>query len=364
MAFDVHIIGGGPAGCFAGIAACQQGKNVILSEEHKKIGKPEACSGLVSKSGLEALYPYVDYKKIMLNRIDSAKIVCASAKQEFVIKPKKESAILISRCDLDQQAADAFEREGGKLNLADKVTRNFKAKSIIGADGPASAVADFFAFPKISSYVACMQGDFKYSCQDAHQTEIHLSAQDFPGFFGWIIPINEEYAKIGLGVSIRHHPLKFYKRFLKRLGISRKPDNEFAAVIPISVRSKTALEKRGYKVLLAGDAAGQVKATTGGGIFFGSMCGYLAGKNSDSPSKYEQEWKKAYGLDLSLHFALRKLLDLGKGEPHPLFVYMAKHLLLQELLCEEGKMDRLASLLSPSLLFSYLRIIGRRLQKW
>ncbi|MCX8198091.1 MAG: NAD(P)/FAD-dependent oxidoreductase [Candidatus Micrarchaeota archaeon] len=359
MPFDVHVVGGGPAGCFAGIAACQQGKNVLLSEEHMQIGKPEACSGLVSKSGLEAMAPYVSYKKVMLNSIDSAKIMFSSG-EEFAIKPKKEPAILVSRCGLDMQAAEAFENEGGKIRLGEKVTRKFEAKMIIGADGPASSVADFFGFPKINSYVACMQGDFSYQCENPNQAEVHLSARDFPGFFGWAIPINEERAKIGLGVALPSHPLPYYRRFLKKLGVKGKPVEEFAAVIPTSVRRMTAKQSGSYSVLLAGDAAGQVKATTGGGIFFGSMCGFIAGKNVGSPENYVREWKKAYGLDLALHQAFRKLLNLGNGEPHPLLVLLAKRLFFEEWLSNEGRMDRWSRMLSLASLLSYAKLLGSK----
>ncbi|MCX6769104.1 MAG: hypothetical protein NT051_00280, partial [Candidatus Micrarchaeota archaeon] len=149
---DVHVVGGGPAGCFAGIGALLAGKNALLSEEHRRIGEPEACSGLISKSGLESLSPYVDYKKALINEIRTARIVCGE--REFSIKPKKEIALLVSRARLDALAAEKFEQEGGKLELGRKVTRNFAAKSIIGCDGPASLVAEKFGFPKIRSYVA------------------------------------------------------------------------------------------------------------------------------------------------------------------------------------------------------------------
>jgi len=357
--YDVHIIGGGPAGCFAGIAACLDGKKVLLSEEHNKIGEPEACSGLISKSGLEALLPHVNYKNIILNTIDSAKIFGAG--QEFLIRPKGESALLVSRCGLDGQAAASFEAQGGKLRLGSKVTRNFESKSIIGADGPASAVADHFGFPKISSFVACMQGNFNFHCGDPHQTEVYLSAKEFPGFFGWVIPINEEQAKIGLGVSFPNHPLAHYRKFLSRLGVKSKPENEFSAVIPTSIRKKTAMKKAEYSVLLAGDAAGQVKATTGGGIFFGSQCGYLAGRNSGQPEAYEKEWKAAYGMDLALHRHFRSLLNMGGGEPHPMFLSAGKALLFEDLLSEQGKMDRWSSMLSPSTLLAYAGIVRKKL---
>ncbi len=358
--FDVHVIGGGPAGCFAGIGALSEGKSVLLSEEHRKIGEPEACSGLISKSGLDSLAAHINYGEITLNTIASAKII--SGKQHFTISPKNETALLVSRCGLDSLASAKFEQEGGKLELGKKVTRNFSAKSIIGADGPASAVAERFGFPKIKSYVACMQGNFKYACEDPHRTDIYLSAKDFPGFFGWAIPINEEEAKIGIGVSLpAHHPLKYYRRFLSKLGVASKPSHEFAAVIPTSVRKKTAMQKSGYNVLLAGDAAGQVKATTGGGIFFGAQCGFLAGKNSGEPSSYEREWQGRFGLDLALHRHFRTLLDFAGGEPNPILLGAAKALFFEDLISEKGKMDRWGDMLEPTLPISYARIVARKM---
>lgn len=356
--YDVHVVGGGPAGCFAGIGALASGSNVLLSEEHAKIGEPEACSGLISKSGLESLRPHVDYRKIQLNTITSAKII--SGKSEFIISPREEIAILVSRCELDRLAAQSFERQGGKIELGKKVTRNFSARTIIGADGPASAVADCFGFPKIRSYAACMQGNFACNCENPRQTEVYLSSKEFPGFFGWRIPIDEEHAKIGLGVALPQHPLGYYRRFLQRLGVSGKPQHEFAAVIPTSMRGRTVAQKGGYSVLLAGDSAGQVKATTGGGIFFGSMCGFLAGKYSGKPKEYEHAWKQKYGLDLLLHHAFRSMLNMGGGEPHPLLFSAAKSLFFEDLLSESGRMDRWSEMVSPSLLSGYARVVAKK----
>ncbi len=356
--YDVHIIGGGPAGCFAGIAAELSGRKALVSEEHKSIGEPEACSGLISKSGLESLLPHINYEEVRLNTITSAKL--SSGGQDFLIRPKDETAVLVSRSGLDKLAASRFESLGGKLELGSKVTRSFQSKCIIGADGPASAVADYFGFPKIGSYVASMQGNFKYECENPHQAEIYLSAKDFPGFFGWAIPMDEGEAKVGLGVSLPNHPLKYYRRFLSRLGISAKPSYEFSAVIPTSIRKKTAMRKSGYNVLLAGDSAGQVKATTGGGIFFGAQCGLIAGRDFSEPEKYEREWRGKYGLDLALHSHLRAALNFSGGEPSPLLVSAAKAMFFEDLLSERGKMDRLSRMLSPSTLLAYAGIIRRK----
>ena len=357
---DVHIVGAGPAGLFAGIAALQDGKSALASEEHARVGEPEACSGLISKSGLEALRALagVDYSRAKINGIDSAKIVCD--REEFVISPKEETAVLISRQEFDSLAAEKFVQEGGKLALGSKVTGNFEADCIIGADGPASLVAEKFGFPKIKSYVASMQGDFAYECEDSHCATLYLSSRDFPGFFGWVIPKNESEAKIGIGVGLPKHPLAYYRRFLSRLGVKARPSHEFAAVIPTSVRAKTAKKAGKMSILLAGDAAGQVKATTGGGVFFGASCGMLAGKNASEPEKYEREWRARYGLDLALHAHLRAALDLAGGQPPSGMVSAAKALFFDELLSEKGKMDRWGGMLHPSTLSAYAGILKNK----
>jgi flavin-dependent dehydrogenase len=359
---DVHVVGGGPAGCFAGIAACQKGENVILSEEHAKIGEPQACSGLVSRSGLEALEPYVDYRKAMLNEISSASI--ASGREELLIRPKKETAVLISRSKFDSLAAERFVSEGGKLQLGSKVGKEYLADCIVGADGPASSVAERFNFPKIGRFVACTQGNFAYRAQDPHCAYLYLSSREFPGFFGWAIPINEEEAEIGVGVSMpKHHPMKYYRQFLTKLGVKGKGSGEFSAIIPIGVRARTAKRVGKRNVLLCGDSAGQAKATTGGGIFFGCSCALLAGKHSGEPEEYEKEWQAKFGLDLALHSHLRSILDMGGGGTHPAILTLAKSLLMDELLSENGKMDRWGGMLSPSVISSYAKILMGRLDR-
>ena len=358
---DVHIVGGGPAGLFAGIAALRAGKSALVSEEHARVGEPEACSGLISKSGLEALRALagVDYSRAQINAISSARIVCGG--QEFGIKPKEETAVLISRQEFDTLAAEKYVQEGGTLRLGSKVTRDFEAGCVIGADGPASAVAERFGFPKIRTFVASMQGDCQYECDDPHCATIYLSSRDFPGFFGWAIPKNESEAKLGIGVSLPgHHPLAYYRRFLAKLGVDGKPAHEFAAVIPTSVRAKTALRAGKQTVLLAGDAAGQVKATTGGGVFFGASCGWLAGKSPGEPEKYEKAWRSQYGLDLALHGNLRAALDLAGGQPPSIMVSAAKALFFEELLSEKGKMDRWGGMLRPSTFSAYAGILKKK----
>ncbi|HKZ41587.1 MAG TPA: hypothetical protein VJ044_11530, partial [Candidatus Hodarchaeales archaeon] len=67
--------------------------------------------------------------------------------------------------------------------------------------------------------------------------------------------------------------------------------------------------------LAAGDAAGQVKATTGGGVNIGGFCGRLAGYvatqnilNGVPLKKYDNLWKREYYLELRLMEIYRKIV--------------------------------------------------------
>ncbi len=85
-----------------------------------------------------------------------------------------------------------------------------------------------------------------------------------------------------------------------------KKIREFAAVIPVAVRKKT----QEARVMLVGDAAGQTKATTGGGIVFGGNCARIAARcaarfleNGESLG-YERAWRREFGKELRLHAAI------------------------------------------------------------
>jgi flavin-dependent dehydrogenase len=72
-------------------------------------------------------------------------------------------------------------------------------------------------------------------------------------------------------------------------------------------------------VLAVGDAASQVKATTGGGIVFSLLCGRLAGETAAKAVRdrdvsaarlknYESSWRRMIGFDLQAMSWLRRFL--------------------------------------------------------
>jgi len=353
--FDLHVVGAGPAGSFAACAAAKGGHSVIMSEEHLRIGEPVHCSGLVSASGLEQMSHVVPYKKIVYNPIRRANLHGRDKSIHLTFRSPK--AYVIDRGAFDRLASEAAIAAGAKIELGRRIGKisDLHAANVIGADGPGSTVAKLFGFPRIPSFACAWQGDFAYRSPDQSAVEVFFNPEFAPGFLGWIIPISEETAKIGIGVSLPKSVLAARKKFLSQLCLqSSKCNNEFSAIIPISSRKKTAAKFGKYSVCLAGDAAGQVKASSGGGIFFGAMCGQLAGMNFSSPQDYEAQWKRKYSSDLLLHSLLRRGLDLLTPQLLDAWLESLKMLKIDFVLTESGEMDEYSKMASMKTLKSML----------
>lgn len=344
--YGVHIIGAGPAGSFAACEAAKLGMPVLVSEEHRSIGEPVHCSGLVSSSGLEQMSPVVPFRKIILNTIRRANLHGKNATASISFRSPK--AYVFDRGAFDRLAAEKAESLGAKIEVGRRISRmqDFRSKNIIGADGPDSTVAKLFGFPRIKSFAVAYQGDFPYRSPDLSAVEVFFNHEFAPGFIGWIIPIDEEHAKIGLGVSLPKSLIAAKGKFLSSLHISTAPKNEFSAIIPLSPREKTAMKNDGYNICLAGDAAGQVKASSGGGIFFGAMCGRLAGASFGNPAAYESAWRKKYGGDLLLHRMLRKWLDALSPPLLDTWLSSIGALRIDKALSDSGEMDEYSKMLS------------------
>jgi len=295
---SVHVIGAGPAGSVAAISALREGHKVEISEEHSVPGFPIDCSGLISKDGLQSLSDLVDYKKYSLNPMHGA--ILDFSGHTLKIDAKKPIAFVINRASFDFALAAKAESEGAKLVRNERISSQFRGDSIIGADGPNSVVASHFQFPKIRRFALTARCKVRYGGENPNFIRAYLSNNMSPGFFSWLIPHNEEFAEMGTGTLLPRNPLPALQSFSKRIGIPLSKEVRFA-LIPLECRKKTSLRSGGKNILLAGDAAGQVKSTTGGGVFFGTSCARLAGRHAFSPELYEREWRALYHKDLRMH---------------------------------------------------------------
>ncbi len=354
--YDVHVVGAGPSGSVAATSAARKGYNVLLSEEHECAGKPVHCSGLFSKTGLESIKEFVDYEKLIVNSMKGAVLDFAGEKLE--VRTKDTIAYVCDRGGLDEAIAANAEREGVKIEFGKKVSGGYQAERIVGADGPFSHVAANFGFPKVKEYVSTIQAHVKYRSETPDMVEVFISNEKFPGLFGWIIPHDEDMAEFGVGVSLPQHSSTRAWNALLKMKCVEYSGELGGAVIPIAVRSKTAGFFGKQKVFLVGDAAGQVKSTTGGGVVFGANCARYAGIHCDNPLRYELEWRARFGLDL---FAHRQVHDyIYRKSDHQLRTLGARirRMELDKFLSNHGHMDKPTKMIRPELIGHFVQALG------
>ncbi|MCC7552648.1 NAD(P)/FAD-dependent oxidoreductase [Candidatus Micrarchaeota archaeon] len=344
---DIHIIGAGPAGCFAAIHSLKHNpsKKILISEEHNSIGLPVKCSGLISKNAVDFLSKEINIKKCIKKKFTKAEVNFGNEKLEL---RSKQAMYLINRQVFDRLCAEKAEQLGAKIELNTKIINKYKSKTIIGADGPLSITAEYFKFPKISKFIATQQANINLKDFDQDTIQIFLSQKYIPGFFGWLIPQNEEETELGVGVRIPKDG-KLAMDYLKlQLDIKQKLSLK-GGLIPHEIRKKTYKLIGKKNIFLVGDSAGQVKRTTGGGIYYGCLCAQELAKSIDTPKNYEKNWRKKYEKDLKMLSFLRSFINIQNDLTLKAGLKSFKVLGIERLIEKHGDPDSIGSLIDSML---------------
>jgi len=150
------------------------------------------------------------------------------------------------------------------------------------------------------------------------EMEVYFGEEVAPGFFAWLVPTSPSRARVGLLTN--HRPGHYLKKLLSSLAVQGKIASDGAELsygrVPVKPLARTYFER----LLIVGTAAGQVKPTTGGGIYYGLLCADLAAStlnqalaSNDLPAKgladYERAWRKKLGGDLKKGYRVRKFYE-------------------------------------------------------
>ncbi|MEM3372769.1 MAG: NAD(P)/FAD-dependent oxidoreductase [Candidatus Aenigmatarchaeota archaeon] len=365
---QIIIVGGSIAGLSTGIFLQNKGIDSIVIEEDKEIGKPLQCSGLISEDTFKELNKIVDLEKI--NEINTANFYFDN-KFAFSIKTKHSKAILIDRVSLDKNLAKKYMESKGKLIINHRINSeellSLKNSIVVGADGFSSIVAKTFQFPEIpkNKYVKCLQYVVKGKHSKNDEVEIFFSKKYFPGFIAWFIPIDEQFCKIGCGISLNYNfDLRRNLRILMNFYNFNENDivEVNGGIIPLKIRKISAKKFESNYVFLVGDAAGHVKPLSGGGIFFAHKCGQiLANCIANSISKkirdevineYEKLWRKEFLNDLQNYEFVKMIFD---SLPYNIILNSIKLLKLDEFISNYGHMDRLSSIFKGEHIATHIR---------
>ena len=308
----ITIIGAGPAGSYLACLLAKQGKKVTILEEHDRVGSPVQCTGIVTHS-IEKFFSLKN--EVIAKRLDKVVVVSKSNKISVNV-----DEIIMWRDKFDRFVADMAQDAGteillnhqivgfnGKNSIKVKDKKNNRIKEIktdfiVGADGPYSAVARAAGLDTNSKNYIGMQAKVKLS-MDTTCFETYFG-NDFPNFFGWCVPESEDTVRLGIG-CFENAQVYFYKFLEKRTGKKDILCWE-SGLIPL-YNPKKIIQKG--NVYLIGDAASQVKATTGGGIIPSLKAAHTLCNCIVNNKDYNKEFRKQSGRELLLHLRIRNVLN-------------------------------------------------------
>lgn len=309
----ITIIGAGPIGCYLAELLAKKGNKVDVYEEDSVIGNPVQCTGIITKDILDILEIK---KEFLVNKL--SRCIVNSKNNSLVIDLDE---YVIDREKFDQYLAERAKKAGAKIhlkyryignkdtliNLRDSTGRliSFHTDILIGADGPTSSVAkkNFPNFKKRRHYIgiqARVKGNFKQDCY-----EVFLE-KDFDDFFAWVVPESKDIARIG--VASKKDVFDKFNILKNKLKIDKKDIIEKqGGLIPIYDK-KQHIKNKKNNVFLAGDAALQVKATTGGGLIPGLKAAETLADSIQDKKDYRKQLRYLE-KKLKLHLKIRKIFD-------------------------------------------------------
>ena len=315
--YDVVIAGGSISGLISAREIAKKGYSVLVLEEGFEVGTPDHCGGLVSKSALHDL-GIEPTQKTFDSMINSALIFSPNGKQ-FEIDSKKQEVVVVNRRELDKQVALQAQQSGAEI----RVKTSFKEKTKRGVRTSIDEIGCKILVDcrGVGALINNQRDGILLSAQyevyadwiTEGKVEVYFDQIKYPGFFAWIIPSGKGVGKVGIaGREI--NVSKIMEQFLRNKGKYSTVRKIFA---PIWIKGPIKDFISG-DVVIAGDAAGQSKPTTAGGIYSCAMGGLLAGNaitkyletNEHSQlQQYQKFWHDKFGKEFEKQRLARKILE-------------------------------------------------------
>ncbi len=365
MNYDVIVIGGGPAGCETARIIAEKGYRVLVAEEHRKIGEPMQCAGLVSPRTLKAV---AMPDAIIINRIYGA-FVHSPGGELLSIRDKEAYALVIDRPEFDRNLSKRAQSAGAEIMTGVRAevdafspgvaSVKFKssggeftagARLLIGADGANSRVARRINTTAPREVVRMCAAEVELKCQEKDMVHIFLGRDIAPGWFGWVIPVDGKHARVGIGVSgVGKHSKYYFNRMLQaypQIFKGVKILYNTGGVIPIGMLAGIY----GEKTMLVGDAACQTKPISGGGLYLGllgaKLCAKVASKalskgnlSSEFLSEYRWLWEREMADEIQTALEHRRIFLSMSDKEIDTLIHFFNRPLWQSIISRNGDID-------------------------
>jgi digeranylgeranylglycerophospholipid reductase len=325
---DVIVVGGGPAGLLAARDLAAAGFSTLVLEEHERIGVPVHCTGVL---GVDAFDELDLPRHTVLHTAHAARFISADG-SSLVIDHERVRAAVVDRATFDEALAVSAAAAGAgimtgcavrQIDVVPDGVHVTTAGGVLRSRACVMACGANYRFnrrlglglPRLFAHSAQREVPFP----DTDHVEVYLGRQVAAGGFGWLVPFRRDgasHARVGVMCDSRARASfkALSHRIGDRFGITPDWGEPRVKILPLAPVARTW----SARVLAVGDAAGLVKATTGGGIYFGLLSGriaadVLAGALADDRltatrlREYERRWRARLWPEIRAGLAFRSM---------------------------------------------------------
>ena len=330
--YDVAVIGGGPVGSQVAYRLAVLGYEVVVVEKKTEIGEPVCCTGIISQECVSFLE--LDEEVVFL-QASGARLLSPSGKLLRLWRPEPQVSI-VDRAAFNVALASRAQGQGAEYRLNSSVvnvqfsdngvglelgtqgngTKSLQARVVVIAVGFGSKLVGILGLGKVGDFVMGAQTEVETTGVD--EVEVYLGEEIAPGFFAWLVPISPRKALAGL--LSRRSPEVYLRGLLAHLLAQGKIAPTMVGLNYGGIPLRPLTRTYGERLVVVGSAAGQVKPTTGGGIYYGLLCADIAANHlnralksdnlsAENLARYQREWRKRLGAELRIGYWARKLCE-------------------------------------------------------
>jgi digeranylgeranylglycerophospholipid reductase len=328
---DVIVIGAGPAGLMAASDLARQGYDVVVLEEHEQVGQPVHCTGVL---GYEA-FDELDLPRQSILMVTGNASFRHGAGEPVLVETDRVIAAVVDRGVFDQTMAARAIAAGAVIRTSARVDALVSGDALVSvtvrdADQPVRGRACVLAcgasyrfnqelglgVPR--AHVQTAQIDTPFPALP--RIDVRLGRAFAPGGFAWAVPFTRGgESRARLGLFCEDDAVGRFTAFRDQVAAEAGVDPSTLPtprlkMMPLGPVKRTVASR----LIAVGDAAGMVKPTTGGGIYYSLLSGRIAAETLDGALRrdallekdlrpHEDRWRERLGADIRIGLAFRAI---------------------------------------------------------
>ena len=345
---DVVVVGGGPAGSCCARELALRGFHTLLLEEHETVASKVLCTGII---GINAFEEFPLPWESVVGTLGRMKAVSRYG-TELAYTPAQPIAYIVDKGAFNSAMAAQASAAGAMLHTSTRAHNlaidadGVHLRALVGGEQPLQVHAQLVVLACGVHYHLTkalglgMPCEFLQGAQAeipqtlTEWTEVHLNKTFSREAFAWLVPLQNGSTRVGLMCA--RNAREALQRFLDAVA-PQWQDWEDMQIATKPIAQAPLRQSYAERVLVIGEAAGQVKATTGGGIYYGLLAARLAADTishafatgcfaARTLQGYERAWRSLLADELALGLSFRKLYGwIGDRQMDGILHYIARN---------------------------------------